>query len=72
MDTTASVLVLTSDCFLLVVTWMKTVGIRKNSMRLGLHTPLLSLLLRDGMSLSKNIHLKTDTTIPGLGTLYFA
>lgn len=48
VDTTASALVLASDSFLLIVTWVKTVGIRKNSMRLGLHTPLMTLLLRDG------------------------
>ncbi|KAK7685564.1 hypothetical protein QCA50_011431 [Cerrena zonata] len=48
IDTTASALVLASDCFLLIVTWVKTVGIRRKSMRLGVYTPLVSLLLRDG------------------------
>ncbi|KAI0628579.1 hypothetical protein C8Q77DRAFT_1076640 [Trametes polyzona] len=39
---------LTIDTVVLVVTWMRTLSIKRESNRLGMHTPLVTLLLRDG------------------------
>ncbi|TCD61745.1 hypothetical protein EIP91_007994 [Steccherinum ochraceum] len=48
VDTTSNSLVLASDFLLLVLTWVKTLGIQRTSTRLGMHAPLSTLLLRDG------------------------
>ena len=69
VDTTADALVLTSDFFLLVVTWIRTVGIRKNSIQLGFHTPLMTLLLRDGTFSPLMVEDLVSYAISG--TLYF-
>ncbi|KAH9923022.1 hypothetical protein B0H21DRAFT_701311 [Amylocystis lapponica] len=37
-----------SNAILLILTWVKTYGIKRESSRLGMHTPLATLLLRDG------------------------
>ncbi|KAI1790332.1 hypothetical protein LXA43DRAFT_1062142 [Ganoderma leucocontextum] len=37
-----------SDAILICLTWVKTFGINKESSRLGMRTPLATLLLRDG------------------------
>ncbi|KAI0752826.1 hypothetical protein C8Q80DRAFT_1118138 [Daedaleopsis nitida] len=37
-----------ADAILIVLTWIKTFGINKDSVKLGMKTPLASLLLRDG------------------------
>lgn len=39
---------LTIDAFVLVLTWIRTLSIKRESHRLGMHTPLVTLLLRDG------------------------
>ncbi|KAH9852392.1 hypothetical protein C2E23DRAFT_731207, partial [Lenzites betulinus] len=39
---------LSIDTFVLVLTWIRTLGIKRESSRLGMHTPLVTLLLRDG------------------------
>ncbi|KAL1948796.1 hypothetical protein VTO73DRAFT_10602 [Trametes versicolor] len=36
------------DATVLVLTWLRTLGMQRESRRLGLHTPLVTLLLRDG------------------------
>ena len=54
VSTTANALVLASDCLLVSLTWVKTVGIRRLSMQSGLRTPLSTLLLRDGKSLASS------------------
>ncbi|KAL1948795.1 hypothetical protein VTO73DRAFT_10601 [Trametes versicolor] len=36
------------DATVLVLTWLRTLGVHRESRRLGLHTPLVTLLLRDG------------------------
>ncbi|KAI0331754.1 hypothetical protein GY45DRAFT_1248260 [Cubamyces sp. BRFM 1775] len=36
------------DIVVLVLTWVRTLGIKRESRRLGLHTPIVTLLLRDG------------------------
>ncbi|KAI0353951.1 hypothetical protein OH77DRAFT_1406258 [Trametes cingulata] len=36
------------DLTVLILTWVRTIGIKRQSSRLGLHTPIVTLLLRDG------------------------
>ncbi|KAJ8463740.1 hypothetical protein ONZ51_g10056 [Trametes cubensis] len=36
------------DIVVLVLTWVRTLGLKRESRRLGLHTPIVTLLLRDG------------------------
>ncbi|KAI0363673.1 hypothetical protein BV20DRAFT_975403 [Pilatotrama ljubarskyi] len=36
------------DLTVLILTWVRTIGIKRQSRRLGLHTPIVTLLLRDG------------------------
>jgi len=48
LDTTNNSLVLASDALLLILTWVKTLGIQRTSTRLGMYAPLSTLLLRDG------------------------
>ncbi|KAI0628580.1 hypothetical protein C8Q77DRAFT_1067798 [Trametes polyzona] len=36
------------DATVLTLTWIRTLGMQRESRRLGLHTPLVTLLLRDG------------------------
>ena len=61
----------TSEGIFLILTWIRTYGIKKDWSRLGVHTPLTTLLLRDGesgLSIPCSILLKQQ---PGLGTAYF-
>ncbi len=37
-----------SDAILIGLTWVKTFGIKRESSKLGMRTPLATLLLRDG------------------------
>ncbi|KAI0761309.1 hypothetical protein BD413DRAFT_617180 [Trametes elegans] len=39
---------LTIDTTVLVLTWIRTLRLKRDSYRLGLHTPMVTLLLRDG------------------------
>lgn len=73
MDTTSNALVLSSDVLLLVLTWIKTLGIRRTSSRLGMRAPLSTLLLRDG----NDSHIESwsigvlTLSSRGSGTVYF-
>ncbi|KAI0710721.1 hypothetical protein C8Q76DRAFT_798256 [Earliella scabrosa] len=50
--TTSRAATVASDTTLLVLIWIKTYGIHKDSVRLGIRTPLATLLLRDGTAYS--------------------
>ncbi|KAI0365082.1 hypothetical protein BV20DRAFT_955068 [Pilatotrama ljubarskyi] len=39
---------LAADAILIILTWIKTFGIKKDSLQTGMRTPLATLLLRDG------------------------
>ena len=45
--TIAQVTTIAADAILIGLTWAKTFGINKDSSRLGVRTPLATLLLRD-------------------------
>ncbi|KAI0667274.1 hypothetical protein C8Q78DRAFT_982622 [Trametes maxima] len=44
----SKVIGLAIDATVLILTWIRTLGVKRESHRLGLHTPLVTLLLRDG------------------------
>ncbi|RDX48618.1 hypothetical protein OH76DRAFT_1483717 [Lentinus brumalis] len=48
VSTIAKAASIAADAILIALTWVKTFGINKDSSRLGVRTPLATLLLRDG------------------------
>ncbi|KAM5537914.1 hypothetical protein V8D89_008390 [Ganoderma adspersum] len=58
----------TSEGIFLVLTWIRTYGIKKDWSRLGVHAPLTTLLLRDGETLfpSKVLAIISDLPSPFL------
>lgn len=48
VETTANTLVLASDTLLVILTWLKTFNMWRESTRLGIKTPVVTLILRDG------------------------
>ena len=50
VSTTAKAATIAADAILIALTWIKTYGIHKESSKLGIRTPLATLVLRDGQS----------------------
>lgn len=61
VSTLAKAATIASDVILIALTWVKTFGINRESSKLGMRTPLATLLLRDGTG-----YFMYDTELPPL------
>ncbi|KAH9888046.1 hypothetical protein C8Q73DRAFT_748392 [Cubamyces lactineus] len=57
LNITSRVSSISIDIVVLILTWVRTLGLKRESRRLGLHTPIVTLLLRDA------IHVGNDSVI---------